>query len=339
MKYSVYMFLLMYLSCGFLFAQNKTQQGTRGRNIQTPQLDVDFQQLDKSSQQIIPQQQYLEQALGKAIDSTRYILGPGDQMLIKIWGPLENQFITEITPEGYLVIPTVADVKLAGLTLADGSEIVKQTLNKYFKNAEFSIRLIKMRKFRVYLVGEINSPGTYYLRSADRVSDAIELAGGLTQWGDDTRLQLRHNNLPTDTVNINKFYLYGDLEENPNLDGGDIIYIPPIDLAKNYVIVEGNVGSEGIYQFRESETLLSFLTRIRAINRRSDVNNVVLVRDGKRIYYDLIREESSVRNELLHTGDRIIVPTNRDRVYGKRRERCRAKRRYRGCPQAGQGSL
>ena len=140
--------------------------------------DIDFDKLNKSRESIIQQPQMLEQAFDKEIDSTKYILGPGDQLLIKIWGILDDQFLTEITPEGYLIIPSIAEVMVSGKALSEASQIIKIELNRSFKNASFSIRLVRMRKFRVYVVGEIEMPGTYYLRASDRVVDAIQLAGG-----------------------------------------------------------------------------------------------------------------------------------------------------------------
>ncbi len=314
----VKIFLLLFCF-NIIFAQTFQQKKDQTNTQPQPQqkFDIDLEQLEKSSQQIIPQQQYLETVLAKAIDSTKYILGPGDQILIKIWGPLENQFLLEITPEGYLIIPTVSDLKVSGLTLFQGSELVKKMVNDFYKNVSSSVRLVRMRKFRVYIVGEIQNPGTYYVRSADRISDVIELANGLTEWADDTRIQVKSSIGDLNSINISKFFVSGNLDENPTLNGGDIIYIPPIDLEKNYVVVEGNVGSEGIYQIQPGENLYTFMTRIRAINRKSNLNNVILVRNGEKVIYDLITEVSFVKREELKSGDRLIIPSNRDRVYVK----------------------
>jgi len=301
--------LIVYL---FLFQFALAQQQERAQTF-----DTDIQQLEKTNEQIIAQQQYLEQALEKDIDSTVYVLGPGDQLLIKIWGILENQFITEVTPEGYVIVPTIREIKVSGLTLAQGAKVIKKVLSEYFKDSGYSIRLVKLRKFRIFIVGEIKQAGTYYLRGADRVSDAIELAGGLTSWGDDTRVHIRHSDESVDTVNISRFYLKGDLSQNPYLEGGDIIYIPPIDLNKNFVIIEGNVGSEGVYQIRHNESLFDFLMRVRAINRKSNIRAVLLFRKGEKRVFNLLEEESAARSERLQKGDRIIIPSNRNQVYVK----------------------
>ena len=279
--------------------------------------DIDFDKLNKSRESIIQQPQMLEQAFDKEIDSTKYILGPGDQLLIKIWGILDDQFLTEITPEGYLIIPSIAEVMVSGKALSEASQIIKIELNRSFKNASFSIRLVRMRKFRVYVVGEIEMPGTYYLRASDRVVDAIQLAGGALTWGDETRIQVRHLDNTVDTLNISRFYREGELGANEFITSGDVIFIPRIDLTKPYVIIEGNVGSQGVYQILPDETLLEFLVRAGALSRKSNIENVVLLRDDKKYLYNLLESESQVHKEILKTRDRIIIPTNRDQVYVK----------------------
>jgi protein involved in polysaccharide export with SLBB domain len=244
-------------------------------------------------------------------------MGPGDQLLIKIWGALDTQFITAVSPEGYVIIPSVSEVFVSGKTLAATSELIRAEMEKVFKNAQFSVRLVRMRKFRVFVVGEVQNPGSYYLRSVDRLSDAIQLAQGLVGWGDDTRIQIRHESGEIDTVNVSEFYVTGDLQYNPALTGGDIVFVPPIDLQKKYVILEGNVGSQGLYQIRPNENLFSLLTRLKTINRRSDIENVVIIRDSEKKVFNLLQNQSAVTQEILQNGDRIMIPTIRDQVYVK----------------------
>lgn len=298
----------------FLFSISAFAQREQSAQERQSVFDVDLEQTQKSNEQFIPQQQLLEQAFEKAIDPEKYTLGPGDQLLIKVAGVIENQFIASVSPEGYLT-PAVSEVYVSGETLANASEMIKAALAKTFLNATFTVKLVKLRKFRVYVVGQVRNPGTYYLRAIDRLSDAIQLAGGIIDWGDDTRIEIKHNDDSKSLVNMSEFYLTGSLEYNNFLEGGDVIYVPQIDLKKNYVIIEGNVGSQGIYQTRENETLFGFLTRLQAINRRSNIENIVLVRSGEQYSYNLLDNTSDIRTKTLQTGDRIIIPSTRDRVY------------------------
>lgn len=282
-----------------------------------PPIDTDFQQLNKSLEGIIPQRQFLEQALDSAIDSSTYQLGPGDQILIKIWGALENQFFTEVTPEGFVIIPTVGEFPVEGKTLAEVSALLKERLKERYFNANFAVRLVRIRKFRVYVTGEVVRPGTYFMRPSDRLSDVLELAQGLSNWGNETQIQIRHTSGDTSVYDISQFFRNGEEASNPYLRAGDVVFVPPIDIQKNYVIIEGNVGSQGIYPTKPGETVFAFLSRIQALNRRSEIERIVLIRNGEPRYFNLLEPHSPVFQEKLHKGDRIIIPTIRDRVYVK----------------------
>ncbi|MGH1363099.1 MAG: polysaccharide biosynthesis/export family protein [Calditrichia bacterium] len=309
------MVLLIVISGIFLPLRSQSSQG-EGSGSSVPRIDVDVNQLQRSSGQVLPQAQLLETSFEKTIDPDQYILGPGDQLLVKVWGTLDNQFTVPISPEGYIILPEVAEVHVADKTLAEGASLLKAELKKAFRNSKFSVRLVRLRKFRVHVTGEVSNPGSYYLRSVDRISNAVELAGGLAGWGDDTRITIRNTISGEEKIaNISDFYLRGDVTLNFLLRGGDLIYVPPIDLSKNYAIIEGNVGSQGIYQIRKKETLFAFLTRLRTINRKSNIESVVLNRGPERIYFNLLDPSSGARTELLQTGDRVTVPSTQDKVY------------------------
>lgn len=160
------------------------------------------------------------QVLEKEINENEYNLGPGDQLAIYILGELEFNFTSEITPEGYILIPTIGSIKISGLTLKNAKEILKSFIKQNYHSSKIEINLVGLRKFRVYVVGEIETPGTYFAQASDRVSDIIEIAGGTKSWADDTRIQVFHENNKVDTLNLLDFYAYGNKNNNPTLRGG-----------------------------------------------------------------------------------------------------------------------
>lgn len=292
-------------------AQQKQEE-----TIQLPKdIDIDLKTREKTIERVIPPQQYQEQTLEKTIDSSKYILGPGDLLLINILGPLENQIFTEVTLEGYIVIPGIADLKVSGMTLHEGSEYIKRELNYYFRDGRFSIRLTRMRKFRVYVVGEIVKPGTYFMRGPDRLSDLIELAQGISSGGNETQISIQHIDGTADTVDISDFYRNGIQQANPYLSGGDIIHIPMISLKKDYVFIEGNLEFPGLYQLKQGETLIEFLYRLKVLNRESNIEDISITRDGQVIPFNLIQDNENARNEILRSGDRLFIPPTQVYVY------------------------
>ena len=142
------------------------------------QFDVDFGIRQRTAEYMVPSPQYYETVLDREIDSSSYILGPGDVLALNIYGPLDSQIPIEITPDGYAIVPGTMEIKLAGSTLKDASKKMLNSLTNYFRDTRISVRLIQLRKFPVYAVGEFKNAGTYYLRGSNRLSDLIEIAQG-----------------------------------------------------------------------------------------------------------------------------------------------------------------
>jgi protein involved in polysaccharide export with SLBB domain len=309
-------FIYFYSSLGQAVQPYSNQEE---KEIPAPEIpkvfDIDVLTPEKSIEKIIPSQQYLEQALDAEIDSSSYILGPGDLLLVNVWGALSNQIMSQITAEGYVVIPEIADIKVAGLSLANGSELVRNTLDKYFKDTHFTIRLMRLRKIRVYITGEVENPGTYFVRGVDRLGDLIELAGGFSDGADDTRIQITHLSGEIEEFDYNQFYRFGNQDVNPLLLGGDVVHIPTVDITSDYVIIEGNIESQGIYRLKRGETLYEFMQRMKVLNRENDIQNVILIRGNNEKYFNLLTDFESARNEVLSTGDKVHIPAIREYVY------------------------
>jgi protein involved in polysaccharide export with SLBB domain len=286
--------------------------------LQLPKdFDIDIKTQEKTVERVLPPQQYLEQTLETVVDSTQYILGPGDLLLINILGPLKNQIFTEITSEGYVIVPGLSDIKVAGLSLHEGAVHIKNVLNRYFRDTQFTIRLMRMRKFRIYAVGEINKPGTYFMRGADRLSDLIELAQGVSSGGDETRITLQHIDGTVDTVDISDFFRNGIKEANPYLRGGDVVHFPLISLSRDFAFIEGNLDFPGIYQLKPGETLVEFLYRLKVFNRESNIEEISLTRNGQIQPFNLFTSIEAASNEVLQSGDRIFIPPTQVFVYVK----------------------
>ena len=321
MKYSgiTLNILILFIFSSTLYPQSikpyrqQQDQQTKEEGFKLPKdFDIDLKTQEKSVERVLPPQQYLEQTLESAIDSNRYLLGPGDLLLINIMGPLENQIFTEITPEGYVVIPGISEVYVSGLSLYSGSEKIKSELDKYFRDTQFTVRLMRMRKFRVYAVGEITRAGTYFMRGADRLSDLLELAQGISSGGDETQITIQHVDGTSDMVDISDFYRRGIKEANPYLAGGDVVHVPMISLKQNYVFIEGNLDFPGIYQLKKDETLVEFLYRLKLVNRESNIEDIALTRAGKIIPFNLLINLDSARNEVLQSGDRLFIPPTQE---------------------------
>ena len=274
------------------------------------------------------------QVLENIIDENKYIVGPGDEFQIHLWGEIENQLDATINPHGSLIIPSVGEIKLHDLTLADAKSKILEDISKKYLSDEISINLMTLKKFRVYLAGEIELPGTYFVQASDRVSDVLEIANGVTDWADGTRIEIRNSNGEKNYIDLSEFYLDGIKEQNPFLNAGDVIYVPSIDVTRGYVIVEGNaeisssLRSEtepqtqipvssllGVYALKKDETLYEFMRRVGGLSRKSDLEDVVVVRQGKETHFNLLEREEEFVTYKLEDKDKIVITPMVDQVY------------------------
>jgi len=274
------------------------------------------------------------QVLEDILDEDKYMVGPGDGFEIYLWGEIENQLDATVNPQGSLIIPSVGEINLHQLTLAQAKTKIQSDISKKYLSDEISINLVTLKKFRIYLSGEVELPGTYFVQASDRVSDVIEIANGATDWADGTRIEVRGKSGDKITIDLSEFYLDGLKEQNPYLNAGDVIYIPSIDVTRGYVIVEGTAeiasrletGGDaqarspvssllGVYALKENEKLYDFMRRVGALSRKSDLEDVLVVRDSIEYHFDLLdREEEFVRFQLADK-DRIVITPIVDQVY------------------------
>lgn len=274
------------------------------------------------------------QVLEDILDVNEYIVGPGDGFQIYLWGEIENQVEATINPQGSLIIPSVGEIDLHDLTLAQAISKINEDISKKYLSNEISINLVTLKKFRIYLSGEVEIPGTYFVQASDRVSDVIEIANGVTDWADGTRIEIREKSGTMQAIDLSEFYLDGVKEQNPYLNAGDVIHIPSIDVTHGYVIVEGNaeIASSlrtetqtqsqvpvssllGVYALKENEKLYDFMRRVGALSRKSDLEDVVVIRAGEENKFNLLEREEEFVTFTLADKDKIIITPMIDQVY------------------------
>ncbi len=273
------------------------------------------------------------QILEDELEADSYLVGPGDEFSLNFFGEINEELRFSVLPEGNVVIPTVGAVNINGMNLKNAGETISAAIRKYYNDSDFSINIVGLRKFRVYLTGEVKTPGTYFVQGSDRVSDVIEIASGLTDWADETSVEIRHMGGTIDTLNISKYYRDADKDQNLFMHGGDVIHIPAINLSDPYVIVESRiekiVGSKidenssytekrstrKIYRLMDEETVTMFLRRISAFTAEIDLSTITLVREGNSKIINLLNGYEEYEGFLLKNKDILNIPDLNREVY------------------------
>lgn len=265
------------------------------------------------------------EALERPVDPEKYVVGPGDIFSFNIWGALEMQLPIIVSPEGKLLVPSVGEIDVAGKTLADVQSVVLDEAASFYENSRVTLTLDVLRFFRVHIVGEVQYPGTYIAQAVSRISEMITEAGGPTELAWKRRIELQHPDGGVDTFDLDAFEQEGDLEQDVFVQGGDVIYVPPIEVGKSLVQVKGDLETSGTYQILPAETLLHFLQRIRALKRNTNLSRIMIIRsensdDGgsnmKQYLRPFMGDDSVDFDFSLQNGDDVMLPSNYVYVKG-----------------------
>ncbi|TKK68032.1 capsule biosynthesis protein [Ilyomonas limi] len=187
-----------------------------------------------------------------------YIIGPDDEIVVIISGYQEYNNRFKVNPEGFISIPNVGVVYVAGLTFEEASQRIKDKLaaNGYSNIrtglTKVNITLGDIRSIHVTLIGEVKRPGTYTLPSLATVFNALYASGGPNNRGSFRNIEVIRNNRVVDTLDVYAFLSKGDLSSNILLADQDIIRIP---IYTRRVTLKGAFKRPAIFEVASGETL------------------------------------------------------------------------------------
>lgn len=186
-----------------------------------------------------------------------YRLGPGDEIVIDIWGANEEHLRQTISPEGSIMIEQLGPIYLNGLTVNEANKYVKSAFSKKYSgmnDAETDIQLTlgEVRSILVNVLGEVGTPGSFQVSPFTSVLNALYLAGGVNDLGSLRNIQVVRNGKKIAGVDIYDILMGGKSGSNITLQEGDLIIVPPYE---QLVTIDGNVKRPMIYEMRPDETI------------------------------------------------------------------------------------
>ena len=185
-----------------------------------------------------------------------YVVGPGDSLSIDLWGGVSQRLPRTVDREGRVALPEVGPVLISGRTLGEAQEIVQRALRTQFRDVSADVSLLRLRSVRVYVVGDVTSPGAYDVSSLSTPLNALFVAGGVTPQGSLRRLQHYRGKQLIEEVDAYDLLLHGIRGDLQRLENGDSLMIPPLGPV---VTVEGMVRRPAVYELRNEKTLLDVL--------------------------------------------------------------------------------
>ena len=180
-----------------------------------------------------------------------YVVGPGDQLLVRVWGQINFNVHATVDRVGDIYIPQVGNVEVAGLHFEQLNGYLKNQLGHVFRNFDLSVNMGQLRSIQIYVVGNARQPGSYTVSSLSTLVNALFFTGGPSEQGSMRRIELRRNGKVVTTFDFYDLLINGDKSHDAPLEQGDVIYIPPIGPE---VAIAGGVHVPAIYELKGTET-------------------------------------------------------------------------------------
>ncbi len=241
--------------------------------------------------------------------SNDYILGPGDNIIIYLWGRVEKEFNLTIDREGKIFIPQVGNVVVWGLSLENFIQKAENSFSKVYSDFQLTASLGKIRSIRIFVAGEVQRPGAYTVSSLTSLLNALYLAGGPSERGTMRSIKLKRQGKTISEVDLYKLLLEGDNSTDLHLESGDVVFVP---VAGPQVAIRGEIRREAIYELQGSETAMELLTLAGNATPEAHLERVSLERisdqsEWKVIDLNLKDANSPTEKTIMKAGDRITV--------------------------------
>ncbi len=176
-----------------------------------------------------------------------YVIGPGDELLIQVWGQVTLNSRFTVDRAGTIYVPQVGSIHVAGLQFAQLQEFLKAQMGKVFRNFDLNVNMGQLRSIQVFVVGQARRPGSYTVSSLSTLVNALFVTGGPTPQGSLRHIQLKRSGQVLVDFDLYDLLLRGDKSKDLQLLPGDVIYIPPVGPQ---VAVAGSVNTPAIYELK-----------------------------------------------------------------------------------------
>ena len=248
-----------------------------------------------------------------------YRLGPGDEVIIDVWGAAEEHLREKISPEGSIMISRLGPVYLNGKTIDEANKYVRNLFARKYagvinEQTDISVNLGDVRSISVDIMGEVSQPGSFQLSPFSTVFHALYNAGGINDIGSLRNISVLRNGKRVATVDIYDYLFKGKQTGNIKLQEGDVIIVPPYEQIVN---ISGNVKRPMYYEIKPGETVATLLDYSGGLSGDAYSGMIRLSRQNgeENELYNISKDDFT--SYKLKDGDVVTVGTVLDRFTNR----------------------
>ena len=245
-----------------------------------------------------------------------YRLGPGDEVIIDIWGASENTIRQQISPDGTINIGELGPLYLSGMTVEKAQDFLTKELRKIYSDTNNQIRVTlgNTRTIQINVMGEVVQPGTYALSAFSTVFHALYRAGGVNDIGSLRKVQLVRNGKKMATIDVYDFIMHGKTQDDIRLEEGDVVIVPTYE---SLVQISGNVKRPMRYEMKNGETVETLIGYAGGFTSDAYTKSLRMVRQNGKEYQVNTIDDKDYASYRLSDGDMVTAEAILDRFTNK----------------------
>ena len=235
-----------------------------------------------------------------------YRLGPGDEVIVDVWGASQNTMRLEVSPDGYVNIANLGPVYLNNMTIKDARQLLKQELGKIYADSANNIQVTlgNIRTIQVNVMGEVRAPGTYALSSLSTVFHALYASGGVSDIGSLRNVQVARGGKTIARLDVYEYIMKGQIQDDIRLQDGDVVIVPTYD---ELVKITGKVKRPMFYEMKNGESAATLLKYAGGFSSDAYKKSIrVLRKDGKEFSVKTVDDMHYSAFKLID-GDVVMV--------------------------------
>lgn len=250
-----------------------------------------------------------------------YRLGPGDEVIIDVWGASENTIRQSISPEGTIQVSGLGPVQLSGMTVKDANAYLQREFSKIYSGisgseptSQIKLTLGDIRTIQINIMGEVAVPGTYTLSSFSSVFHALYRAGGVNKIGSLRSIKVVRNGKTIADLDVYDYLMKGKMKDDIRLQEGDVIIVNPYE---SLVRIAGKVKRPMFYEMKPTETVATILNYAGGFTGDAYKKAVRIIRKSGREHQVYNVDEMDYSVFRLDDGDMITIDAVLDRFENR----------------------
>lgn len=250
-----------------------------------------------------------------------YRLGPGDEVIIDIWGASENTIRQVISPEGSIQVKDLGPVHLSGMTVKEANSYLQREFSKIYSgiggtdpSSQIRLTLGDIRTIQINIMGEVTVPGTYTLSAFSTVFHALYRAGGVNKIGSLRNIKLVRNGKTIESLDVYDFIMKGKMNDDVRLQEGDVIIVNPY---QSLVEIAGKVKRPMYYELKPTETAASLLKYAGGFTGDAYKKAVRIIRKSGREHQVFNVDEMDYSVFRMDDGDMVTIDAVLERFENK----------------------